>query len=59
MLFSMVQFKGARILWQTNTREHGYNSFFCYIKRASVEGWRESFHLKLEKGRMKINKRKE
>ena len=30
--------KGARVLIQTNTCGLGYNSFFCYTKRASVGG---------------------
>ena len=32
------QWKGARGLEQTNTFGRGYNSFFCYTKRASVRG---------------------
>jgi len=30
--------EGACVLRQTNTRAHGYNSFFCYTKRTSVRG---------------------
>jgi len=33
------QWKGAHVHGQPNTRERGYNSFFCYTKQAHVGGW--------------------